>query len=123
MGAVDTVMFRDDHLSEAASNNVWVVKDGVVMGPPKDHLLLEGIRFGLVEEMCQTHGIPFDLRRITRTELEADELMLSSATKEVLPVTILDGHPVGHGATRGRPGPIYSRLSAAYQQAKASQSI
>ena len=124
VGAVETVMFRDGHLSEASSSNVWVVKNGVVMGPPKDHLLLEGIRFGLIEEMCHAQGIPFELRRITRTEvLDADELMLSSATKEVLPITTLDGQPVGHGATRGRPGPIYTRLYAAYQQAKASQSI
>jgi D-alanine transaminase len=124
VGAVETVMFRDNHLSEAASSNVWVVKDGVVMGPLNDHLLLEGIRFGLIEEMCQTHGISFELRRITRAEvLEADELMLSSATKEVLPITTLDGQPVGHGATRGRPGPVYNRLYAAYQQAKACQSI
>ncbi|MBV1732064.1 MAG: D-amino acid aminotransferase [Hydrogenophaga sp.] len=124
VGAVETVMFRDGHLSEASSSNVWVVKNGVVMGPPKDHLLLEGIRFGLIEEMCHAQGIPFELRRITRTEvLDADELMLSSATKEVLPITTLDDQSVGHGAARGRPGPIYTRLYAAYQQAKASQSI
>jgi D-alanine transaminase len=124
VGAVETVMFRDGHLSEASSSNVWVVKSGKVMGPPKDHLLLEGIRFGLIEEMCQALDIPFELRRITRTEvLDADELILSSATKEVLPITTLDDQPVGHGAARGRPGPIYTRLYAAYQQAKASQSI
>lgn len=124
VGAVETVMFRSGNLSEASSSNVWVVKNGVVMGPPKDHLLLEGIRFGLIEEMCQAQGIPFELRRITRAEvLDADELMLSSATKEVLPITTLDGQPVGHGTTRGRPGPIYTRLYAAYQQAKASQSV
>ena len=124
VGSVETMMFRDGHLSEASSSNVWVVKNGVVMGPPKDHLLLEGIRFGLIEEMCHAQGIPFELRRITRTEvLDADELMLSSATKEVLPITTLDDQSVGHGAARGRPGPIYTRLYAAYQQAKASQSI
>jgi D-alanine transaminase len=51
----------------------------------------------------------------------ADELMLSSATKEVLPVTALDGESVGHGALRGKPGPVYARLYAAYQRAKAAQ--
>ncbi len=118
-GAVETVMFRGEHLSEAASSNVWVVKNGVVMGPPKDNLVLEGIRFGLIEELCRTQGLRFELRPITRADvLEADELLLSSATKEVLPITRLDGQPVGQGA----PGPIYQRLYAAYQQAVAALS-
>ena len=51
--------------------------------------------------------------------LAADEVLLSSATKEVLPVTTLDGEPVGHGALRGKPGPVYARLYEAYQRAKA----
>lgn len=119
-GALETVMFRGDFLSEAAASNVWVVKHGVVMGPPKDNLVLEGIRFNLIETICREQGIPFELRRITRAEvLDADELMLSSATKEVLPVTLLDGNPVGHGAARGLPGPVYERLYAGYQAAKA----
>lgn len=113
-GALETVMFRDDSLSEAAASNVWVVKDGKVMGPPNDNLVLEGIRYGLMEEMCRSLGLPFELRRISRAEvLAADELLLSSATKEVLPITLLDGQPVG----KGKPGPIYARLYAAYQQA------
>lgn len=119
-GALETVMFRGDFLSEAAASNVWVVKHGVVMGPPKDNLVLEGIRFNLIEAICREQDIPFELRRITRAEvLDADELMLSSATKEVLPVTLLDGNPVGHGAARGLPGPVYERLYAGYQAAKA----
>lgn len=115
VGALETVMFRDGFLSEAAASNVWVVKDGQVLGVPKDNLVLEGIRFGLIESLCQQAGIPFTLRRITREEvLAADELLLSSATKEVLAITTLDGQPVGSG----RPGPIYQRLYAGYQQAK-----
>lgn len=122
VGAVETVMFRDGLLSEAAASNVWVVKNGVVMGPPKDHLVLEGIRFGLIESICQPLGIPFELRRITRQEvLDADELLLSSATKEILPITMLDGLPVGHGASKGKPGPVYARLYEGYQAAKADQ--
>jgi D-alanine transaminase len=49
--------------------------------------------------------------------------MLSSATKEVLPVTRIDGQPVGHGSLRGRPGPVYARLYEAYQRAKREQSL
>ena len=120
-GAVETIMFRGDYLSEAASSNVWVIKDGKVMGPPKDQLVLEGIRYGLIEEMCRASGIAFELRRITRAEvLAADEVLLSSATKEVLPVTLIDGKPVGQGVGKGAPGPIYQKLYAAYAQAKLS---
>ncbi len=120
-GAVETVMFRDGYLSEAASSNVWVVKDGKVMGPPKDHLVLEGIRYGLIEEICRAAGIPFELRAISRAEVQsADELLLSSATKEVLAITRLDGRAVGHGAAAGRPGPVYERLHAAYREATQS---
>ncbi|MES2384088.1 MAG: D-amino acid aminotransferase [Pseudomonadota bacterium] len=113
--AVETVMFRDGFLSEAAACNVWVVQDGKVLGPPKDNLVLEGIRYGLIESMCRDAGIPFELRRIKREEvLAADELLLSSATKEVLAITTLDGQAVG----TGKPGPVYAKLHAAYQRAK-----
>lgn len=114
-GAAETVMFRDGFLSEAAASNVWVVKNGVVMGAPKDNLVLEGIRYGLIEELCRSEAIPFELRRISREEVfGADELLLSSATKEVLPVTRLDDKPIG----TGKPGPIYEKLFAGYQRAK-----
>jgi D-alanine transaminase len=114
-GACETVMFRDGFLSEAASANVWVVKDGVVIGPPKDNLVLEGIRYGLIEELCRAAGIGFALRRVRREEaFEADELLLSNASKEILAVTQLDGRPIG----TGRPGPIYEKLYAGYQRAK-----
>ena len=115
VGALETIMFRGDYLSEAAASNVWVIKGGKVLGPPKDKLVLAGIRYGLIEQLCRSEGIDFELRRITRAEvLAADELLLSSATKEVLPVTLLDGRKVGNGL----PGPIYTRLYAAYQAAK-----
>ncbi len=118
-GAVETIMFRGDYLSEAASSNVWIIKNGTVMGPPTDSLVLEGIRYGLIEEMCRACGIAFELRRITRAEvLAADEILLSSATKEVLPVTLLDGQAVGNTLEKGQPGPIYKSLYAAYQLAK-----
>jgi D-alanine transaminase len=117
-GALETIMFRNDYLTEAAASNVWVVKDGKLLGHIKDNLVLEGIRYGLFEELCRANGIGFELRPITKAEvLVADELLLSSATKEVLPVTLLDGKKVG----TGRPGPIYAKLYAAYQHAKQEQ--
>ena len=113
--AVETVMFRDGFLSEAAACNVWVVRGGKVLGPPKDKLVLEGIRYGLIEDICREAGIAFELRRIIREEVfSADELLLSSATKEVLPITTLDGQAIGNG----QPGPVYAKLYAAYQRAK-----
>lgn len=116
-GAIETVMFRDGFLSEAAASNVWVVKGGAVLGSPRDNLVLEGIRYGLIEQLCREAKIGFELRRVAREEvLAADEILLSSATKEVLPVTQLDGRPVGNG----RPGPIYETLFAGYQRAKLS---
>ncbi len=114
--ALETIMFREGFLSEAAASNVWIVKEGQVLGTPKDNLVLEGIRYGLIEEICRSRNIPYALRRISRDEvLNADEVLLSSATKEVLPVTTLDGQPVGTGV----PGPIYAQLYAGYQDAKA----
>jgi D-alanine transaminase len=113
-GALETIMFRDNLLSEAAACNVWVVKAGKVFGPKLDQLVLEGIRYGFIEELCTAHGIPYELRNITREEvLSADELLLSSATKEVLAVTTLDGKPVANG----KPGPIFKQLLAGYQVA------
>ena len=119
VGALETVMFRHGFLSEAAASNVWVVKNGQVFGPPKNNLVLEGIRYGLMDEICAQQGISFALRPITRAEvLDADELLLSSATKEVLAITTLDGQAVGHGATAGKPGPVYQKIYQSYQAAK-----
>lgn len=115
--ATETIQFRDGFLTEASSSNVWVAKDGRLMAPPKDNLILEGIRYGLIEEMCAAGGVPLIARRIARSEVfDADEVLLSSATKEVLPVISIDGRLIGDG----QPGPIYRKLYAAYQDAKAA---
>jgi D-alanine transaminase len=118
------VMFRDGWLTEASGSNVWVVHEGALLGPPKSDELLEGIRYDLLKELCEEVGIAYNLRPIAESDVRAaDELMLSSATKEVLPITKLDGEQVGHGALRGKPGPVYARLYEAYQRAKLEQSI
>ena len=119
-GAAETILFRQGWLSEASACNVWLVKNGKLMGPPKDHLVLAGIRFAVLEHLCEQLGLPFELRPIARDELlGADELLLSSASKEVLPVTRLDGQPVGNG----QPGPIYDKLYAAYQDLKRQSAL
>ena len=123
-GASETIMFRDGFLTEAAASNVWVVHEDAVLGPPKSEHVLEGIRYDLIRDLCEEVGIAYNLRPIAEADVfSADEVLLSSATKEVLPVTTLDGQAVGHGALRGKPGPVYARLFEAYQRAKVTQSI
>ena len=119
VGATETIMFRGDFLSEAAASNVWVVKNCALIGAINNHLVLEGVRYGLIETLCEQAGIAFELRNVHRNEVfDADELILSSATKEILAITTLDNKPVGRAATSSKPGPIYQKLFALYQEAK-----
>lgn len=114
--ASESIQFRDGFLTEGSASNVWIVKNGCLIGPPRDNLILEGIRYGLMEELCAADRIPFETRRITRAEVfAADEVLLSSASKEVLAVVTIDDQPIANG----KPGPIYKKLYAAYQAAKA----
>lgn len=123
-GADETVLVRDGFITEASASNVWVVRDGVLLTPPPGELLLEGVRVALVRELCEELGIACNLCPIAESELAtADEILLTSATKEVAPVTRLDHEPVGHGALRGKPGPVYARLHEAYQRAKLLQGV
>ncbi len=117
--AAECIMFRDGWMTEGSSSNVWIVQDGVILGAPMDHLVLEGIRVGLMAELAQSCGVPLQMRRITHDEVkEADEIFISSATKEVLAVKSLDGQSVGRGLEAGKPGPIYKKIFNAYQHAK-----
>ncbi|OLL33439.1 D-amino acid aminotransferase [Burkholderia sp. SRS-W-2-2016] len=116
--AFETIQFRDGWLTEGSSSNVWIVKDGVVAAPPRSNRILEGIRYGLIEELTAQCGIRFEAREITEAEVRAaDEIIVSSATKEVLPVTRLDAAPVG----AGKPGAVFAALYEAYQRAKAAE--
>ena len=119
VGATETILFREGQLTEASSSNVWVVRDGAVYGVPKSEHVLEGIRYELIRELCEQEGIPFSLQPISEGQVQgADELMISSASKEVLPVVRLDGKAIGAGV----PGPVFQRVYSAYQGAKAAQS-
>ena len=109
----EVIQFRDNVLSEGASSNIWVVKNGVLRAPEPNHLILEGVRYRFIESLARQSDIPFESRPVSRQEVEtADELMLSSATKEILPIVTLDGRAVG----TGKPGPVYQVLRAAYDQ-------
>ena len=127
--ADETILLRDDEpagpwLTEGASSNVWVVHEGALLGPaPGDHVL-PGVRIELLRELCEETGTAFNLRPVSEADVRsADEVLLSSASKEIIAVTRIDGEQVGHGALRGRPGPVYARLHEAYQRAIQSQSI
>ena len=116
-GVLESIQFRDGYLTEGSSSNIWVVKDGVLLAPPKDNQILEGIRYGLLEELCVEQGIPFQARKITKEEVfAADEVMVSSASKELLPVVTIDGQAINNG----KPGPVFGILYASYQTAKAA---
>jgi D-alanine transaminase len=115
VGATETILFRDGQLTEASSSNVFIVKDSVVLTPPKDHLVLPGITYDVVLEVARAREFEVEVRGVTEGEVRsADEIWLTSSTKEVLAVTTLDGKPVGDG----KPGPLFRRMHALYQQFK-----
>lgn len=110
-GCAETLMLREGFLTEGSTSNVFVVRDGVILAPPKDHWMLPGITYDIVLELAAAHGAPHAVRPIAEAELRtADELWLTSSTKEVLAITCLDGVPVGKGAWAGRPGPVTQRM-------------
>ena len=118
--AVETVMFRDGHLTEASASNVLIVRDGNVIAPPKDNLILPGITYDAALEVAKAAGISLEVRAIPHAEaMSADEMWLSSSTKEVLAITTVDGRPFGGG----KPGSVFRRVYDAFQQAKAGVAV
>ena len=114
-GAAEVVLLRDGHLTEASASNVFVVKDGKLLSPPKDNLILPGITHDVVLELAASCGIPVELRPIPEREVRgADELWITSSTKEVLAVVSLDGKPVASG----RPGEVFRTIHRAFQEFK-----
>lgn len=112
-GVDEVLQFRDGYLTEGASCNIWVVNNGVLMAPEANHLILEGIRYRFLAELARDAGISFQSCPISAEQVnEADELMMTSATKEVLPIVRYDGRPVG----TGKPGPVYALLRASYDR-------
>jgi D-alanine transaminase len=117
--AVEVVMFRDGFLTEGSASNVFVVKNDKLLVPPKDNLILPGITYDVVLELAAAHCVTCEIRRVAEAEVRsADELWLTSSTKEVLAIKMLDGTPVGSGAMAGKPGPLFRKMHAWYQQFK-----
>jgi D-alanine transaminase len=114
-GCAETVLFRDSFLTEGAASSIFVCKDGVLLVPPKSHLMLPGITYDVVLELARRHGMAHEVREVLEAEVRsADELWMTSSTKEVLPITSLDGQPVGNG----QPGPMGRQMYAWYQEFK-----
>ena len=115
-GATETILLRDGMLTEASASNVFVVKNGVVAAPPRDNLILLGITYDLLVRLAAEGRVKLEVRPITEAELRgADEVWLSSSTKEVLAVATLDGKPVG----TGKPGPFFRQMHQLFQEHKA----
>jgi D-alanine transaminase len=114
-GCIETLLFRDGYLSEGAASNIFMVKEGLLLAPPKNHLMLAGITYDVVLEIAAAHGLPHEVRDIREEEVRAaDELWMTSSTKEVLPIVTLDGNPVG----TGKPGSVFAKMYGWYQDFK-----
>lgn len=114
-GCAETVMLRDGFLTEGAASNIFVVKDGVLLAPPPSNLMLTGITYDVVLELARAHGIPTEVRPVAEAEVRrADELWMTSSTKEIMAIVKLDGAPVGAGV----PGPLAQRMDNLYQTFK-----
>jgi D-alanine transaminase len=102
-------------MTEGAASNIFVVKNGTLLAPPKDNLMLPGITYDVVLELAAANAIPHQVRKVLVGEVfNADELLLTSSTKEVLAITRLDGKPVG----TGKPGAMFAKLHGLYQNFK-----
>jgi D-alanine transaminase len=114
-GAVETILFRDRKLTEASASNVFVVRNGVILSPPKSNLILPGITYDVIAEIAQAAGVPLEYRDVSEPEVRsADEIWVTSSSKEVLAIVTLDGKPVAGG----KPGPLFRRVYALYQDFK-----
>ena len=114
-GLPETVLFREGILTEGAASNIFAVENGVILAPPKDHHMLPGITYDLLLELAEANGIAVEIGQFAEARIRAaDELWLTSSTKEVLAVIALDGQPIG----TGRPGPLFGKMYALYQDYK-----
>lgn len=114
-GAQEAILIRDSLITEGAASNLFIVKDGLIKTPPKGPFLLPGITRDLILELAAANGIEYQESSFGPDELQqADEIWLSSSTKEILPVTKLDEQTVGNG----QPGPVWQQMRQFYQNYK-----
>lgn len=114
-GASEAILVRDNRVLEGAASNIFIVQGGALITPPKGPEILPGITRDLVLELAHEQGIPAIERHFTLEELKAaEEIWLTSSTREILAVVELDGQPV----SGGKPGPVWETLQSAYQDYK-----
>ena len=114
-GAAETILFRNGKLTEASASNVFVVKNGVIFSPPKTNLILPGITYDVIVELARANHLPLEFKDVPEAEVRvADEVWVSSSSKEVLAIVELDGKRIGDG----RPGPVFRRMYQLYQEFK-----
>jgi D-alanine transaminase len=114
-GADEAILVREARLAEGSSSAVFVVRDGNIATPPASHERLPSITRLAVGDVLVALGLPLRVREMHRDELyTADEIWIASSTREVVPVTLLDGRTVG----TGKPGPIWRRVLDEYQALK-----
>jgi len=112
-GAEEAILVRDGQVTECTSSNVMMVKKGVIITHPNGPLILDGITKQVVERLAKQSGIPYRTTGFTLEELmDADEVFVTSTTKEVMPVTIINGIKVGSGI----PGVITQLLQHGFEQ-------
>ncbi|WP_455219501.1 D-amino acid aminotransferase [Kaarinaea lacus] len=115
--ATETILIRDGEATEGAASNLFIVENELITTPPKGPFLLPGITRDLVLEIAQQNHISWEESVISESRLRnADEIWITSSTKEILPVTQLDGKPVGNG----RPGPVWHKMVDLFQAFKQS---
>jgi D-alanine transaminase len=106
-GAAEVVLLRNGYLTEGSASNLFIVRNGVVATPAVSHLILAGITYDAVVELARAGGLTVEQRDVPEAEVRtADEIWLTSSTRELLAITTLDGQPVGDG----RPGPMFRRV-------------
>jgi D-alanine transaminase len=114
-GAQEALLIKDGYLTEGAASNAYAVINGTIYTAPKDEKVLPGITRDLVLELARAAGLPVLEMPVSLERLQqADEIWVSSSTKEVLAVTKLDERPVN----AGEPGPVWKQIDALYQQHK-----
>ena len=114
-GCAETLLIRNGLLTEGSASNAFVIRNGVILAPPKSNLMLPGITYDVVLELAAAGGVPLEVRDIAESELSgAEEIWVTSSSREILPVTSLNGNPVG----KGQPGPVFRRMHALYQEYK-----
>ncbi|QZA80307.1 D-amino-acid transaminase [Deefgea piscis] len=114
-GVAEAILLRDGVLTEGAASNIFIVKDGVIYTPAPSNLMLTGITYDVILELAQQHDLPLKLEPVTEQMLrDADEVWLTSSSKEILAIVNLDGQAVGNGQV----GPIYKTMYGLYQNFK-----